>query len=522
MESGSAADRAVDLHEYVQMLRRRWWALLLVPAIVAFAAFWFVSQRAPTYRATAVLLVTQASSLGVTTSNDIQAAGLLTQTYAQLASSPEILELAAPSLPVPRPVTDLFGHVQARANPLTQLISVEAAYEDPQLAADVANATANAFVVWLAQRENQLTGESAQALREDIEQARTRVESTSSELTELRGQPGARTSEENGRIASLETLLSQYEATYANLLDIQNRLSLATLAAQGQVSTVTAARAPGSPTGYPDWLYAAIASIFGLGVAGLGVVVVESLDRRVREPADVHRAVDLPVLVSIPKGRSPGRAAAAASLDTRRADVAEAFRALRTRFQFSDNEHALGTIVVLRSDRDARPSTVATDLAMSFAEQGRRVVMVDGDFEGQDRHRDAGQFALKGMADLVGRRPESMADILIAGPHPNFKILPPGRQSPGRGMNLLTRERVGQIIEELRAHADVIVINPSATGSTSDTLLLAGAADAAIIVVEAGITRVDRLQDTLDEIAITGVYVLGVVLDGVPAGRGQR
>ena len=513
MEPVRDNDSAPDFRSYLGMLRRRWWMLILIPALLGSAASWFTASREPSYSATAVLMVTQASSPGVSTSSDIQAAGLLTQTYAQLASAPEVLELAAAGLAEPRDVSELFGHVAARANPQTQLISIEATYNDPQMAADVANSTAEAFVAWLAQREGQLTGENAQALQDDIDQARTRVETTSAELTDLRGQPGARTSEENGRIASLETLLGQYEATYANLLDIQNRLSLAMLAAQGQVSVVTAARAPGSPTGYPAWLYVALATLFGIGVAGLAIVLVESLDRRIREPRDVYRTVGLPVLGLIPR-QSPMRRAAAGRDEPIPPRAAEAFRALRTRFQFAVNGRGAEMIAVLSPGPAERRSAVASYLAVAFAEQGRNVVLVDGEVARQRR---------TGREDLAdGAATAPLDDGLISGPHPKVRVLPFGQPAPGRSADPLTRERIAETLGRIKSTADLVIINPAALGSASDSLLLAGAADDAVLVAEAGVTRVDRLQAALDEIGFTGVNVLGVVLDGVsPRRSGQ-
>lgn len=516
MEPMRDNDSAPDFQSYLGMLRRRWWMLILIPALLGSVAYWFTASREPSYSATAVLLVTQASSPGVSTSSDIQAAGLLTQTYAQLASAPEVLELAAAGLAEPRAVSELFGHVTARVNPQTQLVSVEATYNDPQTAADVANSTAGAFVTWLEQREGQITGRNTQALQDDIDQARTRVETTSAELTDLRGQPGARTSEENGRIASLETLLGQYEATYANLLDIQNRLNLAMLAAQGQVSVVTAARAPSSPVGYPAWLYVALATLFGIGVAGLAIVLVESLDRRIRNPRDVYQAVGLPVLGLIPRRRAMGRAAA-----TRDGSIpprsAEAFRALRTRFQFAVNGRGVETIAVLSPGPAERRSAVASYLAIAFAEQGRNVVLVDGDIA---RQHCTGR---EGLPDRAATAPPPLDDLLIPGPHSQVRLLPFGQSAPGGSSDPLTRERIAEVLGRVKATADLVIINPAALGSaSSDSLLLAGAAGDAVLVAQAGVTRANQLQAALEEIGFTGVNVLGVVLDGVsPRRSGQ-
>lgn len=518
MDSTHDYDNPIDLPGYVSMLRRRWWMLVLIPVLIGTAVYAFTVRRDPSYSATATLLVTQASSLGVTTSNDIQAAGLLTQTYAQLVSAPEVLEVAAPNLADPISIGELLGHVEARANPLTQLISVEATYEDPAFAADVANATAQGFVTWLAEREIQTTGEDVQALQEDIDQARDRVEETSTELTELRTEPGDRTSEEDGRIAALETLLGRYEATYASLLDIQNRLTLAKLAAQGQVSVVTAARAPGSPNGYPAWVYTALATLFGLGVAGLAIVSLEAMDRRIRSPRDVYRAVGLPVLGLIPKNSLIHGGVLGMRSDTLPAPTAEAFRSLRTRFQFTVNGRGMGTIAVLRPGRGGQRSTVASNLAAAFAEQGRRVVILDGASTGQKKPRSK----RPDVGHAIAASSPNLADRLEPGPHPSVWILPLAQEWPGRSATPLTREDISDILTAVKQHADVVIISPPPIEQASDSLLLAGAADDAVIVAEAGVTPVESLQKALEDISITPVNVLGVVLNGVTSRERAR
>ncbi len=517
MEISRENDNSTDIREYLAMLRRRWWIMLLIPVIAGGVVYAVVARRDPSYGATATLLVTQASSPGVTTSSDIQAAGLLTQTYAQLASAPEVLEVAAARLSVPVPMTELIGHVEARAQPLTQLISVEATYDDPRMAADVANAAADAFVDWLARREQQNTGQDVQVLQEDIDQARARVEETSAELTALRGEPGARTSEEDGRIASLETLLGRYEATYANLLDIQNRLTLAKLAAQGQVSVVTAARAPGAPNGYPSWLYGGIGTLFGLGVAGLVIVVIESMDRRIRDPRDVYRAVELPVLGVIPRRSLLQRGDGAGDIGKLPGPTADAFRGLRTRFQFSVNGRGVGSIAVLRVGPDDHRTHVADHLALAFAEQGRRVVIVDG----ASTRPDKGRTKRPDVGEALAASSPHLNDRLVAGPHPNVWTLPLYQDWPGRAETQLRREDITDIVAAVKQQTDIVILYPAPIGTSSDGLLLAGAADDAVIVAEAGTTRVDRLQAAMDDIGFTPVNVLGVVLDGV-AVKGQR
>jgi tyrosine-protein kinase Etk/Wzc len=512
MDQDDAAS-AISPAEYIAVLRRRRWLLVLVPLLLASVAYWLASQREPMYTASAQLLVTQSSSLGVTTSSDIQAASLLAQTYADLITSAPVLERVIAELELSATVPELAAHVDAEAGTLTQLIEVSAEYSDPELAATVATRTAEAFVTWLSDHQAATLSESSRALEQSIAQARADMEGATAELAELRGRPGARTAEENGRIASLEALIEQHRNTYTGLLELQERLQLARLAELGNVSVVNQARPPGQPTGLPDIVYAALAFVLGLGLSGLGIGLAETANRRIQGARDVDREVGLPVLASIPHSRRIRPSAGLVTLEAPQSAAAEAFRALRTRFQFAVNGRGTGTVVVTSPEPDDAMPEIASNLAVSLAQTGQRVVLVEGDLRGSWHQHGAGRPETRaGLMSLLAKPSLPVEEALVPGPHPQLLLLPIGSEAALIPPTPLAR--LEAIISSLRCIADVVVIDAPSVLPASDTLLLAGVTDDVILVARVGRTRPSALRAAVETLRMTGTNVLGVVLYG--------
>ncbi len=127
--------------QYLAMVRRWWWALLLVPLLAGATAWWFSSQQKPTYSATATLFVDSATD----SSNDVQAARLLSKNYPNLVASEPVLENVVAKLGLQQSPSALRSRIFARNLPDTQIIEVSANDPEASTAAAVANATAEAF-----------------------------------------------------------------------------------------------------------------------------------------------------------------------------------------------------------------------------------------------------------------------------------------------------------------------------------------------------------------------------------------
>ena len=136
----------MELRGYIDLLRRRWWILLLGPLVAGASAFAISDSMTPMYQATATLLVNQTQVPGVVQYNDILTSERLTNTYAELVEREPILRDASTRLGLPPTEAGLGGKISVSTVRNTQLLRVSARDQVPRLAADIANTVAQAFI----------------------------------------------------------------------------------------------------------------------------------------------------------------------------------------------------------------------------------------------------------------------------------------------------------------------------------------------------------------------------------------
>ena len=131
----------MELTGYLAVARRWWWTLLVATWVAALAGLLVASRITPTYEAQAQLLVGPIN----TDSDTLRAAGLLVQTYAQLAISSGPLKSTAQELGVADPVK-LGQAVRATANDNTRILTIRAQDSNPEKAAQIANTLADELI----------------------------------------------------------------------------------------------------------------------------------------------------------------------------------------------------------------------------------------------------------------------------------------------------------------------------------------------------------------------------------------
>lgn len=275
---------------------------------------------------------------------------------------------------------------------------------------------------------------------------------------------------------------------------------------------------PQSPI-YPDLQTSLIVG----GVVGLGVGIAFALmrtasDRRIRTADDVEARTGLPVVGSIPLTDMPAdsRLLDAGSLRDSKARfaVAEALRALRTNLQFMDVDNPPRIIVVTSPLPGDGKSTIACNLAITLAANGRTVVLVDGDLRRSTVAKTMGLPGGVGLSDVLAGRAE-IADVLQGTPRAESLFILAAGSAPPNPSEVLGSERMHALIQDLAKHATVIIDAPPLLPVT-DGAVLTHQADGALLVVSMGKTTYDLLQKALDTIGKAGGRVLGVVLNKAP------
>lgn len=256
-------------------------------------------------------------------------------------------------------------------------------------------------------------------------------------------------------------------------------------------------------------LGAAVGLLLGLGVA----LLVDWLDDTVGGPEDVARHIGAPVLGSIIALRA-GEADRVAS-EQPRSPVAEAFRSIRTSLEFATPVDATGGRVLLVSSctPEEGKTTVASNLALVFAQDGKRTLIVDADLRRPRVHAVMGVDQARGLSNvLIGReRPE---DVVLPTAHENLWVLPAG-VAPPNPAELLGRPATRALFDALRASFDRIIVDTAPVGIVTDAAVLARLADTVILVIAAGRTKKRLAEHRSALLAAVGAPAAGVIVNRV-------
>jgi capsular exopolysaccharide synthesis family protein len=295
--------------------------------------------------------------------------------------------------------------------------------------------------------------------------------------------------------------------------DIRGRVETARLAAASSIPDVRIldrAADPGGPIEDKRLPLAAMVFFGCLGAAMVGALVLDRLDARFRYASDVGRAVGLDVLGSIPRIEAArGRRGVLNA-----AQALEAFRELRIHVGFAHGAAGPITLTVTSPAAGEGKSLIASNLAVAFAEVGRRTLLIDGDTRRGDAHRLLGRERAPGLTDYLRER--SGDDIIQATDHENLDFLGCGT----RGVStpeLLASPRMAYFMGTLKRTYDVIIVDSPPLASGGDPLILSSLTGNLAVVIRTGSTEKALTRAKLDQLSRLPMRILGVILNDVSA-----
>lgn len=194
-----------------------------------------------------------------------------------------------------------------------------------------------------------------------------------------------------------------------------------------------------------------------------------------------------------------------------RSPVAEAYRTLRTNIQFYGLDQAVQTLLITSAGAEEGKSTTLANLAVTFAEAGRSVLMVDCDLRRPSLHQ---LFDIDNQAGLTTaiREEKALNEVILPTAVPGLRLLPSGPLPPNPS-ELLGSQRMDRIIETLRGVAEVILFDAPPLIAVTDAIVLGAKMDGVLLVVSAGRTKRDHAVRAKRLLEKVNAKVLGVVLN---------
>jgi capsular exopolysaccharide synthesis family protein len=336
-------------------------------------------------------------------------------------------------------------------------------------------------------------------------QMQSLVDSASAELAAI----PPRTIEE-GR---LRRRVAIQEALYNEL---RSRVETARLAAASSIPDVRIldrAAVPRIPTNDTRLRWAFLVLLGCVGSAVGGAIVLDRVDTRFRYAADVSRDIGLDILGSIPriemgKGGQKGAKNAAQAL--------EAFRELRIHTGFAYGSAGPLTLTISSPSEGEGKSLISSNLAVAFAEVGRRTLLIDGDTRRGDAHRLLGRQRSPGLIDYLRER--SSHDIIQSTDIRNLDFIGSGSRGTSTP-ELLASPRMAFFMGTLKRSYDVIIVDSPPLASGGDPLILSSLTGNLAVVIRTGSTEKQLAQAKLDQLSRLPIRVLGAILNDVDPSR---
>lgn len=499
----------MDLRKYWTILWRWSWLIALGTLLAAGTAFIVSRNMTPVYSASVTLLVNQAPRSGLTDYASILTSQQLAKTYSELLHKRPVLEAAIAKLNLPLDPAELARAVSVDLIRDTQLIVLNVENTSPAQAAALANTIAEVFIAQNAAQQTSRFASSKESLSKEIAAVQASLAQTQAALDAL-GEPD--TPEEQAQKAQLETSLAQYRTSYANLLQSYENIRAAEAQELNNVSVVEPAVPPRVPIRPRVELNTLLAGLVGMVLAGAIAYVFEYLDDTLKSPEDISQRLGLWTLAAI--GRIEGKTAQdrLVTLSAPRSPIAEAYRLLRTNFQFAAVDRPLHCIVVTSPGPGDGKSTTAANLAVVFAQGGKSVILVDADLRRPQQHRIFQRTASYGLSTALVDAATPVTNFLQPTDVPGLRLLT-GGPIPPNPAELLGSQRMAQLLQVLSQEAEMVILDSPPVLSVADAAILANAADGVVLVADAGRTRREMARRAKESLERAGANLLGMVLN---------
>jgi capsular exopolysaccharide synthesis family protein len=497
--------RYSTLSDYLRVIRRRWLVIVLFTAGLGAAALASSLSQEDTYEAEAQIefrdIAVDLNLIAGTSPTPDIGAGARAATNAELITRPEVTKRVSRELDSELSEAEISDSISTRVGLQTNLVILTATADQPELAADIANA--------YAEVARKVGTKEAQALLGELE------ESAAAELEEADNRRNA----DSFRVGALQDRLSRIRT----LQDVTEPVEIAESAA---VPTTPVSPKPARNT--------ALGLILGFTLGILAAFVRDALDRRLHGAHEVHEELGVPVLgrVSDRALMYPGLAATGSASPMAEAEF-EAFRILRTNLK-ALSEDAPKAILVTSPRPGEGKTAVSLSLASAFAIAGQSVLLVECDLRRPSFARRLSINPTPGLTDYLtgSAAPKEILQVVKLSQPAGTVMGRNGAQAGDAGRivcitagtptgmpaELLGSERFTEFLAKVRHAYDAIVLDASPLLSVVDPLDLALHVDGVLMCVRSGQTTRDEARASRAALSHLPDRPVGAVMTGLKRG----
>lgn len=506
----------MEIRHYITLLWRWVWVILL-GAVLAGSTSYLVSKRTtPVYRASSRMLIDEAP--GSNSGNEYSQVLMeqrLALTYVELMTTRPILQKTIEQLDLPLTVGQLAGMISVSAPQDTQIINISVEDIDPERAAQIANKLGEVFIAENQSRESLRYAEPIQNWETRIQELGDEIEALDIEITEL---GTTETATEQAALSRLETERNEARIRYTDAFNTLNQLQLDQARESSNVVQIERAEPSSGPIRPRTLTNLLLALVAGVTLS-IGIIfLVDYLDDTIKTPEHILEDTNLSTLGAIAIINGNSHAERLITQTHPRDPISEAFRVLRTNLSFSAVDGGLKSVLISSSSPGEGKSTTAANLAVVMAQTGKDVILIDADLRRPTQHKIFNVSNSKGLTTAILDNEAPLNFHLQTTRVQGVSILTSGPIPPNPA-ELLNSQRMSQLLDHLKAKADILIFDTPPTLTVADASILAPQVDGCLLVANMGQTKRETFVQAAERLYKSGSVLFGAVINRLQLGR---
>ncbi len=567
--ASTAGGGSIEILEYWRIGRKYLWLFVLMAGLSMVTTGFYTRSQPLRYSSTTTLFLNPAAMNPLLPFQSTKTVASMANTYAEFMRTHSFASLVVKQAGVPLSEGDVLNGITTILVGDTQFFRITAITDDEQTAQALAATAAKVLIAENTARQRAEQGQIndqinpsperqqlldlTQSLQEDMIFYQDEIKRLQGQIADLRYMPASDAVDK--RIVGLQQTLTGLQTsrtgTLSALTQAQGTLNTATVVPGMDTAVVVDAAPLGAMMPMNLGRNMLLALALGLTVAAGIAFALEYLDYTVKTPEALETAYGIPTqgAISSIKGQR-GKRSYANTLITLldpHSPTAEAFRSLRTSVQMAGMGGSLRSLLITSAGPGEGKSFIAANLAISLAQNGSRVILVDADLRKPQQHNIFGISRETGLSSLIvtpeqrthsregGHHPqiapssgslpntaatsewvrsEDVTSCLQSGPVPNLRLLVCG-PTPPNPAELLGSARAAQVMDLLAQQADIVIYDSPPAATVTDAVVLAARVDGVLHVVRAGKTRINMIRRCRVMLEQVGGQILGPVLNDV-------
>jgi protein-tyrosine kinase len=194
-----------------------------------------------------------------------------------------------------------------------------------------------------------------------------------------------------------------------------------------------------------------------------------------------------------------------------RAAISEQYRTIRTNIQFSSVDESIRTILVTSSGPEEGKSTTVANLAVVFAQQGKKVLLIDADLRKPTVHYTFQLDNIAGLTNVLTKQTQ-LQKAAVTTLVDNLSVLSSGPIPPNPA-ELLGSKAMEEMLEAALEQFDIVIFDTPPVLAVTDAQILANKCDGTILVVGSGKTQIEPAVKSKELLLSSKGKLLGVVLN---------